>query len=79
MKAMPHDDWLLNSASGNIRIELPPGARFDFDAATKDGEILVDRDDVQRPNAEVHSLYQKANGGGKRIELRTNSGKIVIR
>jgi DUF4097 and DUF4098 domain-containing protein YvlB len=79
IKAMPHDNWWLNSASGNIRIELPPGARFDVDAATKVGEILVDRVDIQRSNAEVHSLYQKVNGGGKRVELRTDSGKIVIR
>jgi hypothetical protein len=79
IKAMPHDDWWLNSVSGNIRIELPPRARFDVDAATKVGEILVDRVDIQRSNAEVHSLNQKVNGGGKRIELRTDSGKIIIR
>jgi DUF4097 and DUF4098 domain-containing protein YvlB len=79
IKAMPYDDWSLNSVSGNIRIELPPGARFDIDAATKVGEIRVDRVDIQRSNDELNSLNQKVNGGGKRIELRTDRSNIVIR
>jgi len=79
IKAMPHDDWWLNSSSGNIRIEVPPSTRFCVDAATKVGEILVDRTDIQRSNSELHSLYQKVNGGGKRMELRTDTGNIVIR
>jgi hypothetical protein len=79
VKATPHDDWRLSSVSGSIRIELPPPARFEVDATTKSGEVLINRDDIERPNASVRNLRQKVNGGGKRIEARTESGKIVIR
>ena len=43
------------------------------------GEILIDRDDIERPDAAVRYFHQKVNGGGEHIEARTRSGKIVIR
>jgi len=79
VKATPHDDWRLSSVSGSIRVELPPAARFEVNATTNSGEVLINRDDIERPNASVRNLRQKVNGGGKRIEARTESGKIVIR
>ncbi|HWO02748.1 MAG TPA: DUF4097 family beta strand repeat-containing protein [Blastocatellia bacterium] len=79
VKAMPHDDWRLTSASGNIRVELPPSARFEVDATTNLGEVLINRDDIEKSDAEARHLHQKVNGGGKRVEVRTDSGKIVIR
>jgi DUF4097 and DUF4098 domain-containing protein YvlB len=79
VKAVPRDDWRLNSTSGNIRVELPPTASFEVDATTGTGQILIDRSDIQRPTADVRHLRQTVNGGGKRIEARTSSGKIVIR
>src|SRR5215470_16703990 len=78
IKAAPHDDWRLSSVSGNIRVELPKSARFEVDATTDSGEVLINRDDIERPNASVRTLRQKVNGGGKRIEAHTESGKIVI-
>lgn len=39
VKAIPHKDWQLDSASGAIQIELPPSARFELDASTKTGEL----------------------------------------
>lgn len=79
IKAMPHDDWRLTSASGNIRIELPPAAKFEVDATTNFGNVLIERDDIERPDAEVRQLHKKVNGGGKRVEVHTDRGKIVIR
>jgi len=32
----------------------------------------------EKPDKPVRNLRQKVNGGGKRIEARTESGKIVI-
>ena len=78
IKAAPHDDWRLSSISGSIRVELPKSARFEVDATTNSGEVLINRDDIERPNASVRNVRQKVNGGGKRIELHTESGKIVI-
>jgi len=79
VKAIPHDNWRLSSSSGNVRIEFPPAARFDLEASTTAGEVQIDRDDVAKPGFDPHRLEQKVNGGGKRIEVHTDSGKIVIR
>lgn len=46
---------------------------------TNSGEVLIDRADIERPEAEVRHLQEKVNGGGKRIEMRSDSGRIVIR
>ena len=79
VKAVPHKDWLLNSASGAIHIELPPAARVDLDVSTKTGELLIDREDIVRPVHNVQEFHQTINGGGRRIAVHTESGKIAIR
>jgi hypothetical protein len=79
VKGVPHEDWQLNSAAGNIRIELPPAARFEVDATTNFGEVVNDRDDIASTNGEVRHLHRKVNGGGKLIEMHTDIGRIVIR
>jgi hypothetical protein len=79
VKAIPHDDWQLNSASGNIRLELPPAGKFELDASTGSGEIQVDRDDMTRPDSGARHFHQKVNGGDKRIAAHTVSGNIAIR
>jgi DUF4097 and DUF4098 domain-containing protein YvlB len=79
VKAVPHDDWRLASGSGTIRIELPPAARFDLDALTDSGSLMIRRDDLEKPGAGVHRLAERANGGGRRIEVRTETGTIVVR
>jgi len=78
VKAVPHDDWQLTSAAGNVRIELPPAAKFEVDATTISGEVLINRDDLEKTNAAAGHFDQKANGGGKRVQIHTDRGKIVI-
>jgi hypothetical protein len=34
--------------------------------------------DMNKPPERIGHLVQKANGGGKRIQLRTESGRIVV-
>ena len=79
VRAIPHDDWRLRSASGNVRLDLPPAAKLELDVSTTSGELQVDREDIGKPNSDPHHFYQTLNGGGKRIEVRTASGNIVIR
>jgi hypothetical protein len=79
VKAIPHDDWALNSASGKIRLELPPAVKIELDASTNSGEFQVDRDDIVRPDSDARHLHQKVNGGGARIGVHSVSGTIVIR
>jgi hypothetical protein len=78
IKAALWDDWQLNSNSGTIRIELPPRTRFDIDAATKQGDVQVRRTDMDKPGATVREYRQKVNGGGKRIQVRTDNGNISL-
>jgi len=78
VKAVPHDNWQLSSASGAIRIELPPTSRFDLDVMTNSGELVIGRDDLPKPTAGGRQLNHGANGGGKRIKVRSKSGRIVV-
>jgi DUF4097 and DUF4098 domain-containing protein YvlB len=79
VRAIPRDDWQLNSATGTVRLELPPEARFEIDASTETGKFLIDLDGMTMPNSEVQQLRQDVHGGGKRIMVRTKSGSIIIR
>ena len=79
IRAVPRGHWQLRSASGNIRIELPPAAKFELDAATKSGKVLVDRDDIAKPDDEVRHIHDQVKGGGNLIEAQTDGGTITIR
>jgi hypothetical protein len=78
IKAVPNDDWKLNSGSGNIRIELPPKLSFDIAVSTASGSISSERDDVKPPEGSIHGFQQKVNGGGKHIQVQSVSGNISI-
>ncbi|HLJ26001.1 MAG TPA: DUF4097 family beta strand repeat-containing protein [Candidatus Angelobacter sp.] len=78
INAVPHGAWKFNSVSGSIRIELPPKAAFNLDAATISGEIDVEHKAMQQSDHEVRHLQQQVNGGGKQIEVRSISGLVVI-
>jgi len=79
VKAIPHEDWQLTSGTGNVRLELPPAPSFELDASTETGKFQVDLDGLVTPEAGVHQFRQDVNGGGKRIQVHTKSGAIVIR
>jgi hypothetical protein len=78
IKAVLHDDWQLNSASGTIRIELPPKAAFELDAKTDAGAISINRDDIQNPDPDAREFHQEVNGGGKHIVARSEKGSIFV-
>ncbi|HTR22465.1 MAG TPA: DUF4097 family beta strand repeat-containing protein [Terriglobales bacterium] len=79
VKAIPHDDWHLSSSSGNVRLEFPPAAKLELEASTSAGVFQIDRGDIAKPGPDVHRFEREVNGGGKRVEVHTESGKIVIR
>lgn len=78
IKAILWDDWQLKSSSGIIRIEVPAGAKFEVDASSESGEVSADREDMPKPQDEVHQLHQQVNGGGKHITARSSKGSIFI-
>ncbi len=79
VKAIPHEDWKLTSSSGTIRLDLPQMAKVNLDASTGAGEFQIERDDIAKPQPGSRRVSQEVNGGGKRIEVHTESGRIVIR
>jgi Putative adhesin len=79
VQAVPHSDWKLSSVSGAIRLDLPPVANFGLDVSTGSGEIQFERDDLSKLSSDLHQISQRVGGGGKRIEVHTGSGRIVIR
>ncbi len=78
VKAIPHEDWQLSSRSGTVRIELPPASSFDLDAMSDSGGVVIARDDLDKTTVGDRWLKRKANGGGKRVQVRTESGRIVV-
>ena len=79
VKAIPHEDWQLRSASGDVRVELPPASHFEIEASTTAGKLQLDRDDMSKPDANALQFREAINGGGKRIAIHTESGRIMIR
>lgn len=79
VKAIPHDNWYLTSVAGSVRLELPSTPKFELDASTETGRFQIDLDGIAKPDSDVHQLRQDFNGGGKRIQVHTDSGTIMIR
>jgi hypothetical protein len=78
VEAVPHDDWKLNSASGTIRLDLPPVANAALDASTDSGELQFERDDISNGGERLRKVAEQRNVD-KHIEVHTRSGRIVIR
>jgi DUF4097 and DUF4098 domain-containing protein YvlB len=79
VKAMVHDNWKMNSNSGDIRIELPSDSSFLFDASTAAGKLRIDRNDLQEIGPDTRHTTQAVNSGGKRIQAQTESGQVILR
>jgi hypothetical protein len=79
IKAAVHNDWQISSRSGNIRIELPSNSSFVLDASTVAGELLLDRDDLEKADAGTRHIHQAVNSGGKRVDAHTETGQVAIR
>ncbi len=79
VQAVPHGDWNLNSASGTIRLDLPPTVSFDLEASTDTGDFQLERDDLSKPPSNLQRIAQRVGRDGKHIGVRTGSGRIVVR
>jgi hypothetical protein len=76
-----YDRWDLESASGNIHLNIAPESQFDLDAATRSGRLSIENEDIEVPreDANARSCHQKVNGGGKLVRARSLSGTIFIK
>jgi DUF4097 and DUF4098 domain-containing protein YvlB len=70
----------IETIHGAIRLEVPPGSRFDLDASARHADLVVDlpgAPEVSRgtPN----TLRASFGGGGSRVLLRSEGGEITVR
>jgi len=63
----------LDSASGSIRVELPPDAAFDVAAVSTQGGVTIDHPVETRDGRRV------VRGGGPLVEARSVTGSVTIR
>lgn len=71
--------WDLESASGNIHLNIGPESQFEIDAATRTGQLSIENEDIKVPGAGARACHQKVNGGGKLVRARSTSGTIFIK
>ena len=76
--AVSHDDWKLNSASGTIRLDLPPVVNVALNASTDSGKLQFERDDIPNAGDRLRKVDEHPNSE-KPIDAHTGSGSIVIR
>ncbi len=70
--------WQLHTASGDVRADVGPNAKFDLDAGTSSGEIRTSQP-MTTERSDRHHMRGKVNGGGNLIEVQTSSGDIEVR
>jgi hypothetical protein len=81
----PKEASFLESSAGSVNVELASNLKVDVDAESSGGSIASDFE-LQRPaddndGSRWHrggSAHGKINGGGPRVELRSNYGRIRI-
>lgn len=72
--------WELDSAYGDVALQLPAGLGFELDASTDYGEVQADLPGVLGGSKgdETHRLHGAVGGGGPRLRLHSGSGDVEI-
>lgn len=74
--------WDVRTSSGNVELELQPGAAFDLNATAGSGNVVVDGPVAITVEGDVgkahHSIRGKVGGGGPLLTVRTGSGDVHI-
>lgn len=79
VKGGVYGDWDLKSSSGNIRIGVAQEFKYEIDAITHSGQLLVHNDDIEvAQNDNVRQCHQRIKGGGKVVRARSENGNIFI-
>jgi len=75
----PQGRYGFKSHSGNIRLTLPAGSAFEFEAKTFSGTIDSDFEVQMSGKLSPRELRGSVNGGGANITLMSFSGSIDLR
>jgi hypothetical protein len=63
---------------GTIRIDVPSGSRFDLDAATRGGEILVDVPGLAVSQSDRQRVQGRLGAGGVLVKLLADRGDVRV-
>lgn len=74
--------WDIRTSSGNVELQLQPGAAFDLDATAGSGNVTVDGPVTMTVEGDLrkarHSIQGKVGGGGPLVTVHTGSGDVHI-
>jgi DUF4097 and DUF4098 domain-containing protein YvlB len=71
----------ITASAADVRLEVPPGSRFDLDAHSRDGEIRLDLPGLEAvtPGEEGRSrATATVGGGGALVKLRADGEVVVV-
>ena len=75
----PVKEWMINTSSGGVVIEMTPGAAFDLHAKASSGQLHLDLPVEVQGKVGRNELQGKVRGGGSLVRVHTSSGSITIR
>lgn len=78
-KIMAGGKYSLNSHSGTIKMILPSGSAFEFEAKTFSGSIYSDFQMTTSGKITKREIYGVVNSGGAEVNLSTFSGSIYLK
>lgn len=74
--------WDIRTSSGDVELQLQPGAAFDLDATAGSGNVTVDGPVTMTVEGDLrkarHSMHGKVGGGGPLLTVHTGSGDVHI-
>ncbi|MCP2604498.1 DUF4097 domain-containing protein, partial [Candidatus Aminicenantes bacterium AC-708-M15] len=76
---LPKGEYLLNSHSGNVRMEIPSDSAFDLEASTFSGKIKSEFEITVSGEISKRKITGSVNGGGADIDLSSFSGNIILK
>jgi Toastrack DUF4097 len=69
----------VRSTYGGIRLDVPPGSRFELDASAKGGEVDVELADLDPQRREPRRVIGHLGGGGLPVTLAAERGDVNVR
>jgi DUF4097 and DUF4098 domain-containing protein YvlB len=72
--------WSLITRDGNVNVRLPQDVAAELDARTADGSVNCEFPLAVSSSGDedAHSVRGNLNGGGPRLEIRTQDGRIDV-
>jgi DUF4097 and DUF4098 domain-containing protein YvlB len=69
----------VEAKHGSIRLEVAAGSRFELDASTTHGDLVVDLPGVPEvADGNPRTLRATIGGGGSRVSLRAENGEVSV-